>query len=229
MFVEGISGTLLSALKDENAIKELLKDLNVEKALHQKMLTAHLQKLIEQGPGGGNAANNGDIPYTGNIANPLDSCKVEVNDRVTVSPRTIMKRLFDIQGIALDPDNIEATVVKIKKVVGKGFGVGNTKYDCFINYRVDSEHETAEKLWLYLKTEGIHAYLDKRCLKDGMKWKDGFLNGLMNSRVFIALISSGALARVRDFKQDHTYDNVLLEYETALKVSVSCMYESMHR
>lgn len=51
-----------------------------------------------------------------------------------------------------------------------------------------------------------------------MKWKDGFLHGLRNSRSFIALISSAALARVRDTSQDHTFDNVLLEYETALKV-----------
>lgn len=36
---------------------------------------------------------------------------------------------------------------------------------------------TAEKLYLYLKTAGVHAFLDRKCLKNGEKWKDGFLNG----------------------------------------------------
>ncbi len=44
------------------------------------------------------------------------------------------------------------------------------------------------------------------------------LIGLKGSLVFIALISRNALEKVRDFRADHTYDNVLLEYETALKV-----------
>lgn len=71
---------------------------------------------------------------------------------------------------------------------------------------------------LYLKALNIHAFLDKKCLKDGEGWKVGFSKGLKNSRVFLALISSKALFRVRDPHADHTYDNVLLEYETALKI-----------
>lgn len=43
--------------------------------------------------------------------------------------------------------------------------------------------------------------------------------GLKNSKCFVALISRKALERVRDKTSDHTYDNVLLEYETALNVS----------
>ncbi len=42
--------------------------------------------------------------------------------------------------------------------------------------------------------------------------------GLRNSNKFVALISSAALEKVRDENQDHTHDNVLLEYEMALKV-----------
>jgi hypothetical protein len=45
------------------------------------------------------------------------------------------------------------------------------------------------------------------------------LLGLKNSKCFVALISRKALDRVRDKGSDHTYDNVLLEYETALNVS----------
>lgn len=50
---------------------------------------------------------------------------------------------------------------------------------------------------------------------------NNYLNtGLKRSRYFVALISRSGLAKVRDELQDHTYDNVLLEYETALKVRV---------
>ncbi len=45
--------------------------------------------------------------------------------------------------------------------------------------------------------------------------------GLKNSKVFVALISRRALDKVRDKTGDHTFDNVLLEYETALNVSSS--------
>ena len=44
--------------------------------------------------------------------------------------------------------------------------------------------------------------------------------GLKNSRLFIALISSAALTNVRDYSRDHAKDNVLLEYEIALKVAL---------
>ena len=43
--------------------------------------------------------------------------------------------------------------------------------------------------------------------------------GLKNSKCFVALISRKALDKVRDKQADHTWDNVLLEYETALNVS----------
>lgn len=42
--------------------------------------------------------------------------------------------------------------------------------------------------------------------------------GLKNSRSFLCLISAAAYEPVRDYRADHTYDNVLLECETALKV-----------
>ncbi len=44
--------------------------------------------------------------------------------------------------------------------------------------------------------------------------------GLKNSKSFVPLISSAALTDVRDSSRDHTYDNVLLEFETAIKVIV---------
>ena len=89
-----------------------------------------------------------------------------------------------------------------------------------------------------IEGNGYHPFFDKKCLKDGQRWKDGFLKGILqnnlpstlissitlysvglrNSKMFIAVISRNALARVRDVESSHTYDNVLLEYETALNV-----------
>lgn len=45
------------------------------------------------------------------------------------------------------------------------------------------------------------------------------MDGINRSRVFVALISSAGLAPCRDFRRDHTYDNVLLEYQTALELN----------
>lgn len=44
--------------------------------------------------------------------------------------------------------------------------------------------------------------------------------GLRNSKCFVALISRKALDRVRDENDSHVWDNVLLEYETALQVGI---------
>ena len=126
-----------------------------------------------------------------------------------------MSDLFGIQGIPLDPSDLDPAIAKIAQAVGySGVCDGKTKYDVFVNYRVAADADLAEKVYLYLKTMGIHAFLDKKCLKDGEPWKEGFLTGLSRSRKFLCLISSSALANVRNGALDHTNDNVLLEYET---------------
>ena len=177
---------------------------------------SHLKSIT--GPSGGAAPPEKEIVENTNTT-PFKEHDVSVGEKVTVNPREIMTKLFEIQGIPLDPADIESTVQKIKSVVGTGYGDGITKYDCFINYRVAADADIAEKLFLYLKTANVHAFLDKKCLKNGEKWKDGFLSGLKRSKCFVALVSRSALTKVRDAEQNHSYDNVLLEYETALNVS----------
>ncbi len=76
-----------------------------------------------------------------------------------------MSYIHIILYLRLDPADIETTVQKIKGVVGTGYGDGETRYDCFINYRVASDADIAEKLYLYLKTANVHAFLDRKCLK----------------------------------------------------------------
>ncbi|KAI9203355.1 uncharacterized protein BJ171DRAFT_150416 [Polychytrium aggregatum] len=106
---------------------------------------------------------------------------------------------------------------------------GYTAHDFFISYRVSSEHNLAEKLALYLQSSEFtdrlkaytkggapklpHVYLDVNCLVYGKAWEQGFLSGLVNSKIAILLISDQALERVRTADKP---DNLLLEWEFAV-------------
>eukprot|EP01038_Epipyxis_sp_PR26KG_P008916 gene8916-12024_t len=213
-----ISGEVIASLS-ETEFAGLLNDLAIKNVVHQKVLISHFKKLKgsgqDQSSGTNKSSNQADDDCCKFFALPSD---FEVGEVVTKTPRSIMSTLFEIQGIAVDPTDLDPAVEKIAKAVGPGFGDGINKFDCFINYRVASDADLAEKLYLYLKTKNIHAFLDKKCLKNGEKWKDGFLTGLKNSKCFVAIISRKALDRVRDETDNHTWDNVLLEYETALAI-----------
>ena len=128
-----------------------------------------------------------------------------------------MESIFKIQGVHLDPSDIKTAADKIANFVCV-YCDGEEYFDCFINYRVATDKDTAEKLYYILKSLGVNAFWDKMCLTPGMDWKQGFLSGLKRSRKFIALVSEAGLKQISDFSADHTYDNVLLEYETALSV-----------
>ena len=222
---ECISGVLLSTLSQAEVV-ETLSDLGITKGLHVKNICAHFNAL-KNAAGGGNHGqvnvNSGGI--VSNVAGILEKVAAVVHGldlptRVSVTPRKLMSDLFAIQGIALDPSDLDPAIDKIIATVGSSGGVcdGDKSFDVFVNYRVAADADVAEKLYLYLKTKGINAFLDKKCLKAGEPWKEGFLSGLSRSRMFICLISSPALANVRDKTKNHEGDNVLLEYETALLI-----------
>ena len=63
----------------------------------------------------------------------------------------------------------------------------------------------------------------KKCLKSGQDWKEGFINGIKKSKYFIPFISKAGIAtkpyNCKDSLRDHSRDNVLIEYETALHIS----------
>ncbi len=61
--------------------------------------------------------------------------------------------------------------------VVRGFGDGVKKFDCFLSYRFSADADLAEKLYYALSLRGIFAFLDKKCLRNGENWKDGFLTG----------------------------------------------------
>jgi hypothetical protein len=212
MIIEnGVDGKVLKSMK-ASELKDLLSEIGIEKALHVRVLMSHLKDICSS------SASEAPQPVETTSSVPFKEHDVVVNEACTMTPRTIMSKLFEIQGIPLDPTDVESAVRTIKDVVGTGYGDGVSKYDCFINYRVASDADVALKLYLFLKIAGVHAFLDKKCLKNGQKWKDGFLTGLKRSNYFVAIISKSGLARVRDTAQDHASDNVLLEYETAIKI-----------
>lgn len=92
-------------------------------------------------------------------------------------------------------------------------------YDIFISYRVDSDAENAVMLHRLLEERGLKVFLDKLELKDGMPWEEGFAAGLVNSDVFVPIMSKRALHRLQDLDVGSSCDNVLLEYNLALELS----------
>ena len=216
MINDGINGIFLAELNDDQLIKTL-NGIGIKNEIHVMNMCAQFKALKNKASGGVTVVKNaaGILEKVATVVHGLD-----LPTRVSVTPRKIMSDLFAIQGIELDPSYLDPAIDKIVTMVGSSGGVcdGVKSFDLFINYRVAADADVAEKLYLYLKTKGINAFLDKKCLKAGEPWKEGFLSGLSRSRMFLCLISSPALANVRDKTKNHEWDNVLLEYETALLI-----------
>ena len=105
-------------------------------------------------------------------------------------------------------------------------------YDAFISYRVAADAEHAKNLHQKLTHHGLNVFWDKVCLKDGKPWEAGFCEGLVNSRVFIALISEDAVAHPTNDRScfsrltaSSACDNVLLEHQLGLELEELGMLE----
>jgi hypothetical protein len=169
----GISGDIISSLKTPEDIKATLQDIGIVNALHQRVIMSKLGRAE-----GFTSAAQAVVAPAGVPGQPTkDISSILTSDRVTLTPREIMSQLFQIQGIATDPSDLDTVITKLSKVMTKGYGDGENTYDCFINYRVATDADLAEKLFLYLNLAGYHPFLDKKCLKNGENWKDGFLKG----------------------------------------------------
>ena len=83
---------------------------------------------------------------------------LDLPTRVSVTPQKLIQGMCAIQGIHLDPSDMDHAVDQIVKAVGNSGGVcdGEESYDLFINYRVSTEKEVAMKLYLELKLKGNH-------------------------------------------------------------------------
>jgi serine/threonine protein kinase len=64
------------------------------------------------------------------------------------------------------------------------------RYDVFLSYRVATDSNIAAQLHSGLISRGYTVYLDKVCLEPGKDWEDGFCEGVVQSRVFVPIISN---------------------------------------
>ena len=98
-------------------------------------------------------------------------------------------------------------------------------FDVFISYRVNSDMDLAKALYDLLTGAGLNVWWDKESLKPGEPWQEGFCNGLAQSKIFLPIISRGAINQANNEKQNFSLltkaspcDNVLLEYQLALEL-----------
>jgi hypothetical protein len=97
---------------------------------------------------------------------------------------------------------------------------------CMARYRVATDQGNVEELYTALTRRGFRVFWDKLCLADGRDWEEGFCDGLVQSRVFIPLLSEAALykgdkknkANVSLLKADSDCDNVVLEHAMVLEL-----------
>jgi hypothetical protein len=143
-----------------------------------------------------------------------------VSRSVEISPREIMSQIFEIQCIHMDPmcpkkiGQIAAEIATVAKRLMAD--CGNTyQYHCFLSYR-RSDHQTVNAFYFALISQGLDVFLDTVALEHGDLWVEGFLRGLYNSRLFVPMISSQGLQKAKT-EVNHTKDNLLLEFQTALR------------
>ena len=222
----GFDGKTIKDL-DDDGMMDYFTEMGITSKIHQKRILKEFnllkscnhideqeeEEVVEEGE---------EVEAEGEQTELEIKDNFECLDHVTRNPRDIMSSIFKLQGVHLDPSDLQPAVDKIAEFVGSDCNCdGEESFDCFINYRVATDKDTAEKVYYMLKSvkpEPVHPFWDKKCLKNGMDWKQGFMSGLKRSRKFVALISVAGLKQICDFTADHTNDNVLLEYETALKL-----------
>ena len=98
----------------------------------------------------------------------------------------------------------------------------------------DSDEPHAQALYEQLTAAGCRVWWDKVCLQTGVSWKDGFCAGMMNSRVFVCLVSKEAIHHPEKEWQNFSKltsgsncDNVYLEHRLALELRAFGLLEKI--
>jgi hypothetical protein len=101
----------------------------------------------------------------------------------------------------------------------------NSDYHVFISYRVSTDKALALQLYHALSDmvlvetgQKLRVYLDEKCLTDGQRWDEGFMQGLAASWVVLPILSDGVLKTMRGSDARESADNVLLEWLGALEL-----------
>lgn len=109
------------------------------------------------------------------------------------------------------------------------------EYDIFLSYRVDSDFKFAEDLYDAFSKRGLKVWWDKKSLPNGKPWEEGFCDGLLKSRAFVAVVSRESINSSTVTRQNFSLlteqspcDNVLLEYRMALQLKSLGMLEAIY-
>ena len=99
------------------------------------------------------------------------------------------------------------------------------EFDVFLSYRVNSDFDHCEKVYNALTACGLKVWWDKKCLKAGEAWEEGFCDGLAKSKTFLPILSRLALKdphgdrqNFQVLKHNSPCDNILLEYRMAMEM-----------
>ena len=101
------------------------------------------------------------------------------------------------------------------------------EYDVFLSYRVNSDLLHCEMMYEMLTEKGLRVWWDKKCLQPGVDWEEGFCEGLIKSKAFVALMSRGGLLNFEHLTESSSCDNVLLEYRLALELQSFNLLEAV--
>jgi len=111
---------------------------------------------------------------------------------------------------------------KVRRLPGQ-----QAAFDVFVSYRVSSDKENASFIYEELTKRGVKVWWDAKCLQDGENWEEGFCRGLVNSAVFVPILSKKALANFETLTKTSKCDNVLLEYRLALELHEMGLIENI--
>ncbi len=91
-------------------------------------------------------------------------------------------------------------------------------FDVFISYRVATDLPHVEMLHKLLQKAGLKVWWDKTSLEPGEPWDIAAFKGMLKSKIFIPLISRGALHRMTTLDKESLCDNMYLEFVLSLEL-----------
>ena len=96
--------------------------------------------------------------------------------------------------------------------------VVSREYDVFISYRVATDLPHVETLHRLLQKAGLKVWWDKTSLEPGEPWDIAAFKGMLKSKIFIPLVSRGALQRIATLDKGAACDNMYLEFVLSLEL-----------
>ncbi|KAI8803713.1 P-loop containing nucleoside triphosphate hydrolase protein, partial [Cladochytrium replicatum] len=102
----------------------------------------------------------------------------------------------------------------------------SASHDIFVSYRRENEGDLVKTLVPYLEKVGkrrlghkMSVFWDQKCLNDAQNWKEGFINGLQQSRVIVYLLSAESFTTMNQNVLAGKEDNVLIEIEKGIELA----------